>query len=613
MKKLTNAVLGTAMALCGTLNGIDANAQTALSTDMNQVSKPLDLFFVAQNSNLYETIYPFLTATQITGISSRPSVAAMGNVVSYVNTIYGAPEVFYVTTDSSGNQDIEQLWGTQFSPTNLSQQTGAASAVSGSSLVGFIDSCANSDNVFYIGNNGHVELLNWTPAGWTTQDLTKLTNTGLAVGTAIVGHIKGSGLNQSQEIFYVESDNNVHELWRWSGCAGGAAFDGWHNANVSTANGDTGVSATPGSSLAALYDSNAGTDAVFYVGTDGHLHDLFFSAAGIWSNIDITRNANGPALLPGTALAAHVNTIANSEEVYYFDTSENVRGMWAWSSNPTTWNSPAASINSYASGAPAAAVGSPLLTDMNTLASLDDVYYIGTNNNIYELSGGSWRSITWHSINITSQSGGPTVRRAPPSNGSTVINFDTDTLGNAITSGTVINNTYASWGVTFSALPCNNAPCVVSGGNVYAVAYSDASAGISNPKGSAPNAVSTMNTGFFQSFMQASVGVIRATFATPQSAVSIMAYQFCPSALNQGCIGTFPASASAYLDAYDSTGNLLCHTPANPKTWFSWQQLLVTSTCGQSVTAVPIAYVQFSVGYDQLNSQLMAEFDNLTF
>jgi hypothetical protein len=326
---LNNVLLGAAVTLHGALYGSHVHAQAALSTDMDQVDKTLDLFFAAQNSNLYETIYPFSAATQVTGVSGRPAVAAMGNVVSYVNTIYGAPEVFYVTTDSSGNQDIEQLWGTTYSPTNLSQKTSAESAVSGSSLVGFIDSCADSDNVFYIGNNEHVELLTWTPAGgWASEDLTATTGTGLAVGTAIVGHIKGGPPNQSEEVFYLESDNNVHALWRWSGCTGGAAYDGWHNADVSTANGDTGVSAAPGSSLASMYDSLAGTDAVFYVRSDRHLHELFFSAAGIWSNVDITHNTNGPALLPDTALTAHINTVAGSEEVYYFDTSQNVREMW---------------------------------------------------------------------------------------------------------------------------------------------------------------------------------------------------------------------------------------------------------------------------------------------
>jgi hypothetical protein len=606
MNKLNNALLGAAVILCAGMLVNPAHAQTTLSTDMDQVDKTLDLFFVAQNSNLYETIYPFSAATQITGVSNRPAVAAMGGVVSYVNTVYGAPELFYVTTDSSGNNDIEQLWGTTYSPTNLSQYTGAESAVSGSSLVGFIDSCADSDNVFYIGNNGHVELLTWTPAGgWTTEDLTNATSTGLAVGTAIVGHIKGSPPNQSQEVFYLEADNNVHELWRWSGCTGGAAYDGWHNSDVSSANGDTGVGATPGSSLASLYDSKAGTEAVFYVGSDGHLHELFFSTAAIWSNIDITHNTNGPALLPGTALTAHINTVAGSEEVYYFDTSENVRETWTWSTSPTSWNSPAASINSSAGGAPAAAVGSPLLTDINTLASLDDVYYIGTNENLYELTGGSWRS-----IDITQQSMAPKVRWSPPpGSGTTVINFDTDTLGNPIANGTMIDDTYSSWGVTFAALPCANAPCVESGGNIYAIAYGEANGG-----GSAPNAVSTYPDGpTVPALMDAQTGVIRATFATPQSNVTIMAFQVC-GGVDAACLGSPPSSAAAYLDAYDSNGNRLCHTTANPNIAGSWQQLEVTSTCQPPPAAATIAYVQFSVGYNQsVNQQLEAFFDNLTF
>jgi hypothetical protein len=607
MNKLNSTLLGVAVTLCSALYGSQSHAQAALSTDMDTVDKTLDLFFVAKNSNLYETVYPFSTTTQITGVSSRPALAVQGGVVSYVNTIYGAPEVFYVTTDSSGNQDIEQLWGTTFSPTNLSQKTGAESAIPGSSLVGFIDSCADSDNVFYIGNNGHVELVTWTPGGgWITEDLTANTKTGLAVGTSIIGHIKGNLPNQAEEVFYVENDSHIHELWRWSGCTGGAAYDGWHNADASIANGDTGVTAAPNSSLAGLWDTKAGTDAVFYVGTEGHLHELFFSAAAVWSNVDITHNSGGPALVPSTALTAHVNIVAGSEEVYYFDTGGNVREMWTYSASPTSWNSPASSINSYAGGAPAAAVGSPLLADINTLASLDDVYYIGANQDIYELTGGSWRS-----VNVTSQSMGPQARDNPPGSGSTLINFDTDTLGNAIPNGQPINDTYSSWGVTFAALGCvHGVYCYQPNGNIYAVAYPNANSGGSSPKGSAPNAVSTYN---YSAVMGASAGVIRATFATPQSQVSIMAYQIC-SGQDLACLPGTSQAAAAYLDAYDINNNLLCHTPANPSISGSWQPLLVTSNCALPAGAATIAYVQFSTGYNGSDdTQLSAEFDNLTF
>lgn len=610
MKILNKTMLGTAVMLCGALCGTaPVHAQTALSTDMDQVDLTLDLFFVGANSNLYETVYPFSAAREITGGSTKPKVAPLGSVVSYVNTIYGAPELFYLTADSNGNQDIEQLYGTTYSPTDLSTVASAPSAVVGSSLVGFIDSCADSDNVFYVGSNGHVELLTWTPGNpWSTKDLTQTTGTGLAVGTSIVGHIYGSPPNQTEEVFYLESDNNVHELWRWSGCTGGAGFDGWHNGDVSTANGDTGVTPATGSSLAAMFDKTAGTDALFYVGSDGHLHELFFSAAKDWSNIDITANTKGPALLPGTPLTAHINSVASSEEVFYFDSTEHVREMWASSSSPTSWVSPAKSLNKTAGTAPVAEPGSPLITDINTLDALDDVYYVGKDKHVFQLTyNGSWKY-----IDLTAQSGGPKVRGGGAPVGHT-INFDTDPNGNAIANGTLVNDVYAGWGVTFSSSTCVSAVGVAceydAGGAVYAVAYSDANAGSSSPKGSAPNAVST----YADAGMLAQTGVIRATFKDPQSQVTIVAFQFCDGE-DAGCLGPTPSAAAAYLDAYDVDNNLLCHTVANPNTTGSWQELLVTSNCALPAGAATIAYVQFSVGWDGPDVNILAaEFDNLTF
>src|SRR5208337_3132201 len=75
MKILNKTMLGTAVMLCGAVCGIaPVHAQTALSTDMDQVDLTLDLFFVGANSNLYETVYPFSAAREITGGSTKPKV-----------------------------------------------------------------------------------------------------------------------------------------------------------------------------------------------------------------------------------------------------------------------------------------------------------------------------------------------------------------------------------------------------------------------------------------------------------------------------------------------------------------------------------------------------------
>jgi hypothetical protein len=138
--------------------------------------------------------------------------------------------------------------------------------------------------------------------------------------------------------------------------------------------------------------------------------------------------------------------------------------------------------------------------------------------------------------------------------------------------------------VTFSGTP-----------NAYAVTDPSSTVGNSQPTGSSPNSVSTNTVSPYND------EAITATFATPQSQVTIVVFQECQSE----CLGSAPNAAAAYLNAYDVNGNLLMHTIANPNTWNSWQVLGVVGT--------NIAYVVFGVPADPSNVQLVAAFDNLTF
>jgi hypothetical protein len=371
-----------------------------VSTDMDQVDSKLTAFYIARDSNLYGLEYPWAQKqwSQVTGTGGRPAVAKGSGIATYLNTINGTPEVFYLAATSQG-EHVEQLWGSTWSSNDLTSATRAPAAATGSRLVGHIDSCANTDNLFYVGSDQHIRLLTWTPTrGWTSADLTRASRTGGALGTALIGHLTGA----SEEVFYFDARKHVHELWRWSGCPNGPRFDGWHNSDLNVANGNGAPNAMAASPLAGFYDAKANADAIFYIDTSGELRELFFSPSS-WSNIDVTKVSGGPRPAAGSSLVAHVNTIAASEEVYFTDADSNVREVWAWSTSARAWNAPSYTINGQAGGAPAAAPGSPLATDMNTLANSDEVYYIGVDKEAHLLS---WNQ-TWSSTDITAASGAP--------------------------------------------------------------------------------------------------------------------------------------------------------------------------------------------------------------
>jgi hypothetical protein len=181
----------------------------------------------------------------------------------------------------------------------------------------------------------------------------------------------------------------------------------------------------------------------------------------------------------------------------------------------------------------------------------------------------------------------------------TTINFDTTPGGSAIASGTSVVSTYSSDGVTFQFVPCTLGTTLCIGGSgVFAVA---AGSGFAF---SAPNVVSTIGN---TPTLEQQWGTVRANFSSVQSSVSIEVLQTCIGQ-DAACLGSVPASEAAFLSAFNSSGTLLQTAEADPTNTTSFQKLTVSDS--------NIAYVEFSVPYDAINSganQLAGNFDNLTF
>jgi hypothetical protein len=129
----------------------------------------------------------------------------------------------------------------------------------------------------------------------------------------------------------------------------------------------------------------AGTDAVFYVGTDQNLYELLFSS-GAWSPIGLAK-ANAPLVGNGSFLSAHLNTAAVSEEVFFVTASGTVEEMWSGSTAVPAWHATNLIPGSAASAIPPNPQ-SPLATDMDSVtgASNDELYYVGTDAGVHGLS-----------------------------------------------------------------------------------------------------------------------------------------------------------------------------------------------------------------------------------
>ena len=335
---------------------------------------------------------------------------------TFTNTAPGPVTVTLVVGDgpvAAGFACDPSLDSTSVTVTFDATSDGGFSAPS-ASLVDIVDPLAGqggTDNVFSIGADSQVHLTFLSPGlSWSSSVVNTLVNPAApaVAGTVLSGHIENScgQTSQSEEVFYFGADQHVHELWRWSAQA---TFDGWHHTDVSSAAG--APLAAQASPLASVADPSANADVVFYIGVDGHVHELTFACtSSLWTTVDLTTAYGVPAVGGGSAFAAHLNNITPttpSEELFYVGTNQHVYELWAWSLGASFdgWHT---TDVSQTAGAPVGAQGSPLATVADPSADSDVLFYLGVDSHVIELAFVGSSSL-WTTVDITGKYGVPAV------------------------------------------------------------------------------------------------------------------------------------------------------------------------------------------------------------
>jgi hypothetical protein len=301
---------------------------------------------------------------------SNAQALAVGKLEGHINTLATTDEVFYLGSDQHINE-LSWSSATGWHSSDVTSAAGAPIAAGGSPVVGHIDSIAGTDEVFYIGSNQHVYQLFWSPsAGRNFGDLTLTTGAPAAVA--------GSGLSSqvdtianTDEVFYIGSNQHVYELFY-------SASSGWNFGDLTAVTGT--ALAVSGSPIIAHTDSIAGTDEAFYIGSNQHVYELFYSPSAGWNFGDLTLTTGAPAAVAGSGLSSHVDMIANTDEVFYIGSNQHVYELFYSASSG--WNFGDLTLTT---GAPAAVAGSGLSSHVDTIANTDEVFYIGANQHMYEL------------------------------------------------------------------------------------------------------------------------------------------------------------------------------------------------------------------------------------
>jgi len=180
----------------------------------------------------------------------------------------------------------------------------------------------------------------------------------------------------------------------------------WVNHDLSAMTG--APLAASNSKLTTFQDGVTGSIATYYQGANLHVYELYFNHnTGAWTNGDVTAAAGGtPA--SGTSLSSYT-TCNVGHAVYYIGTNQHVYELYwtgsAWTNGDVT----------AGAGGTTAAGG---LTIFTTTDNNHAVYYIGTNQHVYELF---WDSISWTNGDLTAATGGPLA-----TNGSSVASFWSD-------------------------------------------------------------------------------------------------------------------------------------------------------------------------------------------
>jgi hypothetical protein len=208
-----------------------------------------------------------------------------------LNGYWGTDNSQHVNYIGSGNH-VHELYrasgaaATDWSDNDLTELAGGVSPHSNTALVSYWGS-DSSQHVFFIGTDDHVHELYIAPGtkGWSDNDLTALTGAHSTpnVNTALAGLWN---TDSSQNLLYIGTDGDIHELFIVPGPVG------WGEHDLTT----VGHAIAP--NIGGALDMYSGTDGSLHInffGVDGHVHELYNhpGAAGAgWVDNDLTKMAN---------------------------------------------------------------------------------------------------------------------------------------------------------------------------------------------------------------------------------------------------------------------------------------------------------------------------------
>ena len=261
---------------------------------------------------------------------------------------------------------------------------GAAATINPAGYTWDVD---KTQHVVYRGTDGHIHELWFSSStwNWSHNDLT-IAAGGPAAASDPAGYTWD--VDKTQHVVYRGTDGHIHELWFSS-----STWNWSHNDLTIAAGGPAAASDPAG----YTWDVDK-TQHVVYRGTDGHIHELWFSSSTWnWSHNDLTIAAGGPAAASDPA--GYTWDVDKTQHVVYRGTDGHIHELWFSSS---TWNWSHNDLTITAGGAAAASDPAGYTWDVD---KTQHAVYRGTDGHIHELwfSSSTWN---WSHNDLTIAAGG---------------------------------------------------------------------------------------------------------------------------------------------------------------------------------------------------------------
>jgi hypothetical protein len=344
-----------------------------LTTAVDPVANTVDVEYVSGDGDVQQLWFNGTWhKTDLSALTGSPSASSTGGIKTAFDSVSGTMEVHYIGTD----QHVHTLWynGT-WHTTDLTTTTGALNAISGSPLTVTRDTLFNTQDVHYIGTDQHVHLL-WYDGSWHTEDLSAMAGAPNAASNSRLA-ADFNTLANTVEVHYLGTDQHIHSFW----------YNGtWHTTDLMTTTG--ALNAVAGSPITSMHDTLFNTQDIHYIGTDQHVHLLWYD--GLWHTEDLSAMAGALNAASGSPLASDFNTLANTPEVHYLASDQHIHSFWY----NGTWHT---TDLMFTTGATDAVAGSPLTSAVDTIANTVDLEYVGTDRHVRQL----WYNGTWHTTDLT--------------------------------------------------------------------------------------------------------------------------------------------------------------------------------------------------------------------